>query len=37
MKGDRIIAVGTTVVRALESVVDAARTIQPQHRHTRSG
>lgn len=33
--GGRIIAVGTTVVRALESATDATGTIQPQHRYTR--
>lgn len=34
-KGSRVIAVGTTVVRALESAVDTAGIIQPQHRYTR--
>lgn len=34
-RGGRIIAVGTTVVRALESAVDENGKIAPQHRYTR--
>ncbi|MBV6621507.1 MAG: S-adenosylmethionine:tRNA ribosyltransferase-isomerase [Rivularia sp. (in: Bacteria)] len=34
-EGGRIIAVGTTVVRALESAVDIEGLIQPQHSYTR--
>ena len=33
--GGRVIAVGTTVVRALESVADATGKVQPQHGYTR--
>ncbi|MEC4814477.1 MAG: S-adenosylmethionine:tRNA ribosyltransferase-isomerase [Scytonema sp. PMC 1069.18] len=34
-QGGRVIAVGTTVVRALESVADANGKVQPQHGYTR--
>lgn len=34
-RNGRIIAVGTTVVRALESAIDSTGTIQPQHCYTR--
>ena len=34
-EGGRIIAVGTTVVRALESAVDTSGVIKPQHNYTR--
>jgi S-adenosylmethionine:tRNA ribosyltransferase-isomerase len=34
-RGARVIAVGTTVVRALESVADPSGRIQPQHGYTR--
>jgi S-adenosylmethionine:tRNA ribosyltransferase-isomerase len=34
-QGGRVLAVGTTVVRALESVADANGKVQPQHGYTR--
>lgn len=34
-RNGRIVAVGTTVVRALESAIDSTGTIRPQHRYTR--
>ncbi|MBD2776180.1 S-adenosylmethionine:tRNA ribosyltransferase-isomerase [Iningainema sp. BLCCT55] len=34
-EGGRVIAVGTTVVRALESVADATGKVQPQHGYTK--